>query len=216
MEYELFRSKLKPFVDGALISNIIRSSSSGLNSHRTAAMELIIEGSIRERHERMSTKAKKNLQSGPTPQAKKTSDALNTSIPEVQLPAPLPAPQLPSQSLPNDATGIVTNLASAPAKYNASPDSSSLSGPKKKKKGVARSERPPADVKTNPSPSEDSVELACQRCGVRQPPGYLSTRLYCRECPLSLGNIKMKCVGCDTIRVNYVGACTGCHRTFTE
>jgi hypothetical protein len=35
-------------------------------------------------------------------------------------------------------------------------------------KKVARCEEPPADVETNPSPSEVFVELACGRCDVKQ------------------------------------------------
>jgi len=213
MEYELFRSKLKPSVDGALISSIIRSSSSGLSSHRTGVMELIIERSIRERRERTFTKAKNSLQPEPIPQAKRTSEAPNTSIPEVQLPAPAPAPapQLPSQSLPNDTTGIVTSPPSASAKCNASLDSPVLSKRAKEIK-VARGEEPPADVKTNPSPSEDSVELACHGCGVRQLRSRLWGGIYCAQCPA--GFDRVKCVGCGTIRVDDFDACTGCHHKF--
>jgi len=83
MGYELFRSKLKPSVGGALVSDILRSSSSGLNSHRTVVAELIIEGSIQERRERIFEKAKNSSRSDPIPQAKRTSEAPNTSIPEV-------------------------------------------------------------------------------------------------------------------------------------
>jgi len=70
MEHELFQSELKPSVDGALISGMIRSSSSGLHSHRTAAMGLILERSIQERRERMLTKAKNSLRLDPAPQSK--------------------------------------------------------------------------------------------------------------------------------------------------
>ena len=65
MEHELFQSELKPSVDGTLISSMIRGSSLGLNSHRAAAMELIIERSIQDRSERMLAKAKDEL--GPDP-----------------------------------------------------------------------------------------------------------------------------------------------------
>ena len=143
MEYELFRSKLKPSIDGALISSIIRSSSLGLNLHRTAVMELMIEGSIQERRERMSEKAKNNPRSDPTPQAKRTSVAPNISIPEAQPLAPAPASQPPSQPLPNDTTGTVTSLASAPSEYEVSQDSSGLLK-SAKIEGVARCEEPPA------------------------------------------------------------------------
>ena len=53
MEHELFQSKLKPLVDRALISDAIESSSSGEHPHRAAAIELILERSIRDRRERV-------------------------------------------------------------------------------------------------------------------------------------------------------------------
>jgi len=214
MEYELFRSKLKPSVDGALVSGIIRSSSSGLSSHRTAVMELIIEGSIQERRVRMFAEAKNSLRPDPTPQVKITNEAPNISIPEVQPPAPAPAPQLPSQSLPNDATDIFTTPASASTKHNASPDSPA---PSKRTKGikVARGEESPADVTTNPSLSEDSVELTCRKCDVRQLRSRLLNGIYCRPCPMVWSNgARMECVGCGTIRVGDFDACTGCHHKF--
>ena len=213
MEYELFRSKLKPSVDGALISGIIRSSSSGLNPHRTAVMELMIEGSIRERRERTFEKGKNSLQPDPTPQAKRTNEAPNMSISEVRLSAPAPAPQPLLQSLPNDATGIVTGSASASAKYSASPGSPTLSKCAKGIK-VARGEESRADVKTNSSTSEDSVQLACQNCSIRQLRSRLRDGICCRSCHSHSGGVKMECVGCGAIRVDDIDACTGCHRTF--
>ena len=210
MEYELFRSKLKPSVDGALVSGIIRSSSSGLNSHRTAAMELIIEGAIQERRERMFEKGKNNLQPDPTPQAKMTSEAPNTSVPEMQLPAPAPAPQPPSQSPPNDSTtGIVTSPASASVKHNASTDSPALS---KRKKGieVARSKKPLADVKPNPSPFEDFVELECESCHLKRSRISLWFGSSCTRCPCTM----VRCVGCGTTRASGIDSCTGCRRKF--
>ena len=215
MEYELFRSKLKRSVDGALISGIIRSSSSGLNSHRTAVMELMIEGSIQERRERMLEKAKNNPRSDPTPQAKRTSVAPNISIPEAQPLAPTstPALQPPSQSLPNDTAGTATNLASASAEYEASQDSSSRLKPGKTE-GVEQCEEPPVDVKANPSPSEDPVEQECGTCHLKM----LESRLFNGACPHCFpggnGAGLMKCIGCGTIRLYNLGACTGCHRTF--
>ena len=214
MEYELFRSRLKPFVDGALVSGIIRSSSSGLNSHRTAVMELIIEGSIQEHRERMLAGAKNSLRPDPTPQPKRTSVVPNISIPEARPTTPAPAPQPPSQCLPNDTTETVTGLVSASAEYEASQDSSALSEPAKIIKGVARCEEPPADIKTNPPPSEGFVELECESCHLKRLRRCLPDGLYCGRlfCPIWSG--RMKCVGCGTIRVDDVDACTGCHRTF--
>ena len=213
MEYELFRSKLKPSIDGALIPSIIRRSSSGLNSYRTTVMELMIEGSIQERRERMLEKAKKSLLPDPTPQAKRTSEAPNMSIPEVTSTAPAPAPQLQSQSLPNDATGIVTSPASASAEYNTPPDPSALSRPARKKKRPVRCRKPPADVETNPPPSdsEDFVELECESCHSKQLRSILLPSVVCRQL-FCLGSLK--CVACGTIRVDDVDTCTGCHRTF--
>jgi len=214
MEYELFRSKLKPFINGASVSGTIRSSSSGLNSHRTAVMELIIEGTIQERRKRMFVEAKNSLQ--PDPTVKMTGGVPNMSIPEVRSTAPVPAPQPPLQTLPNDATGIVTSPASASAKCNALPDSSALSGRTKKKRGVARSEKPPADVKTNPSPLDpENFELECEGCHSKLSRSSLLQGVYCRRVFCLNGSCNMKCIGCGTIRVDDVDACTGCHRTFT-
>jgi len=210
MEYELFRSKLKPSVDCALIPGIIRRSSSGLNSHRTAAIELIIEGSIQERRERMFEKAKNSPRPDPPSQAKGTNITPNISIPEAQPLAPAPAPQPPSQSLPNDTAGIVTSLMSASAEYEASQDSPGLLKPAKKIQGVTRCEEPPADVKTNSSPSDDSVELECESCHFKRSRSGPWSGAFCTRCL----SIRMKCVGCGTIFVRGVDACTGCHRKF--
>jgi len=213
MEYELFRYKLKPSVDGALISGIIRSSSSGLSSHRTGVMELIVEGSIQGRRERIFEKAKNSSRSDPKPQAKRTSVAPNISIPEAQPLAPALALQPLSQSLPNYTTGTVTILASTSAEYEASQDSSGHLKPAKEIEGVARCEEPPADIKTNLPLSEDSVELECESCHLK----ILRSRLWygaCRQCFLAGKGARVKCVGCGTIRAGRVDACTGCHRTF--
>jgi len=217
MEYELFQSKLKPSVDCASVSGIIRSSSSGLNSHRTAVMELIIEGSIQERHERMLAEAKNSLRPDPTPQVKMTGVVPDMSITEVRSTAPVPAPQPPSQSLPNDATDIVTSPASTSAKYSAPPDSLALSGPTKKKKGVARSEKPPADVKANLSPSDPEafVKLECEGCHSKRSRSILLwTGASCKRCHSAGNDARMKCVGCGTIWVYNAYVCTGCHRKF--
>ena len=211
MEYELFRYKLKPSIDCALIPGIIRRSSSGLNSHRTTAMELIIEGSIQERRERMFEKAKNSLRSDPTPQPKRSSEARDISIPKVQPSAPAPASQPPPRSLPSGIIGTVTSPKPASSKYKAFEDSWASSKPAKKIKKAVQREEPPADVKTNPSSSEDFVELACRVCSTKQLRSRLQEGIHCSPCSFWL---KMKCVGCDTIRVDDVGACTSCHRTF--
>ena len=215
MEYELFRSKLKSSVDGAFVSDIIRSSSSGLNSHRTAAMELILERSIQERRERMSAKAKKSVQPDPTSQPKRTSEAPNVPIPEVKPPAPAPAPvpQQQSRSLPRGTTGTAISLASASTKYEASQDLSALTKSTREVE-AARGKQPPADIKTNPPPPKEFLELACWRCKVKQPRSSLRYRIYCSLCPREARGTEMWCVGCGTIRRNDDGYCTGCHGRF--
>jgi hypothetical protein len=212
MEHELFQSELKRSVDGALVSDIIRDCSSGLNSHRTAAIELILERSIEERRERIFAKAKNNnLRRDSIPRSKRTSEAPDTPTPQVQSLAPAPVPQPPSQSLPDDATGVVTRPVSASVKYERSQDSLAPSKPAKMIKKVARCEEPPADVETNPSPSEDVVELVCPTCHVKRLQSQLPFGIWCPSCPQWS---TMKCVGCGTIRVGDVDACTSCHRKF--
>jgi len=58
MEHELFQSKLKPLVDEASVLKMIRSISSGENSHRAAAVELVLERSVQERRKRMIAKVR--------------------------------------------------------------------------------------------------------------------------------------------------------------
>jgi len=209
MEYELFRSKLKRSIDGALIPGMIRGSSSGLNSHRTAAMGLVIEGSIQECHERVFGKAKKNLRPDPTPQPKRTSEARNISVPEVRPPAPPPALRPPSESLPNGTTETVTGHKSVSFMHNAWGGSRAFSK-SAKDIGVEQREEPPAGVKTNPSPSEVPVELECVNCHLRRSLSGLRSGDYFARCCCT----RMKCVGCGTISVRGADACTGCHRKF--
>lgn len=66
MQHKLFYSKLRPLVEGHSLLEIIRSSSSGENPHRSAAMELIFERSIQEHRERAVAKVKK-LKTEPSP-----------------------------------------------------------------------------------------------------------------------------------------------------
>ena len=62
MEHNLFRSGVRHWVDATLLPNIIRNSSSGENSHRAAAMELLLERSIEDCRKRMLTKSENALQ----------------------------------------------------------------------------------------------------------------------------------------------------------
>jgi len=159
MEHELFQSELKPSVDGALISSMIRSSSSGLHSHRAVAMASILERSIQERRERTFAKAKDELRPDPAPQ--------------------------PGGGAPNDTTGRGIE--------------------------VGRGEGPPVDIKTDPSPQEDFVELACSVCGVKQ---LRSSILHGVGCSLCSWYWAMNCTGCGTSKLGNDSACASCHRKF--
>ena len=208
MEYELFRSELKPSVDGALVSSIIRSSSSGLHSHRAAVMELILERSIQERRERMFTKAKNRPRPGPTPQPE--SEARDTPTPQVRFPVPAPASQPPSRPPP---IGLLARIALASTERKAPQDSSALSEPAKKIKEVGRHKEPPVDAKPNWSPSEDFVELICPVCDVKQLRGDLLLGVYCHLCCSTRET--MWCVGCGTSRVKRAATtCSCCHKKF--
>jgi len=214
MEHKLFKSELKPLVDGALVSNIIRSSSSGLNSHRAAAMELVFERSIQELREKVQmrafTRAIEIQRSRRQPQPK--SEAPDIPTPKVQSSTLATASQPQSRPLlSNNTTGTAsaTSLASASAKCDALQDSSTLSKPTEQaKQGY---EELPADVKMNSSPPEVFVELACQKCGVNQPRSNLRCSTNCGLCPLPW---YMRCVGCGAFRVDDVDACTSCHGKF--
>ena len=212
MEHELFQSKLKHSVDGALISNIIRGSSSGGNSHRAAAVELILERSIQEHRKRTSAKIR-TFRPKPTPQLEKSSEELNISIPQVQLPSPSPAPQPRSRSSTMAAIDPSPGFPSVSGKPEASLGSSTLSKSTRDVK-VARREKPPADAKTKPPPpSEDTVQLVCGMCGTNQLQSHLRSDLYCSLCPGPWWST-MKCVDCGIYRGDDLVACAGCRRRF--
>jgi len=215
MECELFRSKLKPSVDGALVSDIIRNSSSGLSSHRAAVIELILERSIQERRERMLfANVKNSVRPNFTTQPGGAGGALGIPIPEVQSPAPTPAPRLPLQPPANGISGSPANLATTTAEREASQGSSALSEPAREI-DVARGEEQSADVKTDPPTSEDFVELVCRRCSVKQLRSDLrgGSSVHCGLCPKRKDTI-MRCVRCGIMKISSVDACTGCHGKF--
>ena len=204
MEHELFQSQLKPSVDSSLVSEIIRSTSLGIHSHRAAAMELIIERSIQERRERKFTKAKNSSRRDPAPQPK--IEAPNTPAPQVQSPAPATASQSPP--LPDDAT---TSSASALAKHETSRSSSSPSKPAKKTKKVAGREETPADTKSSASRSEEVTRLVCRSCHIKQLRSDLRSGVHCSLC---FSPSHMKCISCGIFRLSDVEACVNCCRKF--
>ena len=211
MEHELFQSKLKPSDDGASALNIIRDSSSGENSHRAAAIELVLERSIQERRKRMSAKMKSTSRSEPVPQPERCSGKPDISIPRVQVPTPSPAPQPPIRSSPMTTLDLFLGSPSLSGKPATSLNSSTLSKPARKVE-TTRREKPPVDAETNPSPTEDTVKLICQSCNVKQRRSHLRSGVYCSSC-VGLG-ATMKCTGCGRIRVDDIKACTKCHRKF--
>ena len=178
MQHELFQSKLKHSADGALLSGIIRSSSSGQNSHRTAAMELIFEKSIHASRERAFTKVEDSLRPDPTPRSMRACEGPSISILQVQSPIPFTALQPPPQS-PND-----TSIAPASAKYEASQNSQTLSKPAKRTK-VTRREEPPAGAKVSASLSKDAVQVVRWKCNVEQSRSNLRHGVYCGRCRLA-------------------------------
>ena len=208
MEHELFQSKLKPSVDVASLSGILRSSSSGQNSHRMAAMELILERSIQERRERISAKVKASLRSDPTPQPKETNEARNSPTLGVQSTTPASAPQQPQFSLLNALVGNAPRLESASANCEASQDSQKTA----RKSKVARRKDLSVNTETNPPPSEDVVQLACRICDVKQLRSRIRSGLYCSSCTGSLA--VMRCVGCRILRISDVVTCTNCNKKF--
>ena len=213
MEHELFQSELKASVDGTLVSDMIRSSSSGLNSHRTSAMELIIERCIQERRERMIRKAKNSLRPDHTHRPK--TEVPSTSTPQVQSSISATASQSLSRSLSNGTTGITTSLGSASADHEPSQDSSALSKSTKMVKKLARREEPPVDVKADPSPSEDFVELVCWECNAEQLRSSLPDGVYCSLCISSIRVWSvMMCAGCGARRAHNDDACATCHKRF--
>ena len=138
MEHGFYWSKLKPLADPALLPNIIESSCSGEHSHRTAAMELVLERSIQERRKRMLVKMKDASQQGPTTQ----NPSNEVLTPQPQPPAPVPAPQPPSQSTSNPA------LVKPSAKIEGSPSTPSES--RKETRGVRRKELAASNARTSP------------------------------------------------------------------
>ena len=201
MEYELFRSKLKPSVDRALITNMIEGSSSGERPHHTVAIRLILENSIQERRERMSVKAENT--SRPRPGRKPETAA--HPIREMEPPAPTPIPRSLSRPSPSPSFQSFfekTGTSQFP-----------LTSPQvlPKRVRVVQWEEPPAATEANPLPSEVIVELICERCRVECSRRSLCHKIYCPSCsPLS----GVKCAHCGTSRTENVAICTGCHRKF--
>ena len=218
MEHGLFQSELKPSVDGALVSDIIRSSSSGQNSHRTAAMELLFERSVQARRKRAFTKVK-GVRPDPTLQPTRTSEAPNMPTPQMQSPTPPTALQSTSQLLSNVNISIVTSPTQPVTKHEVLQNSPPLLKTPQKVE-VIQHDTLPADAKIDASSSEDIVQLVCQRCHLEQLRSNLQFGIFCDQCPPrgrppgGRSFSFMKCVGCGTRRSKDVEACTNCYKKF--
>ena len=202
MEYELFRSKLKPLVDCASIINIIENSSSGEHPHHTVTMGLVLKRSIEERFKRMLEKAS---QQDPTFQPKSSTKTPTALISESQVQplAPVPAPQPLSQS---SSSSVLT---SASAKVEASPEPPTLSCPEKEAKIECK---PSANTKIDPS-SGRTLKRACYGCGTIEPP----TGSHPHNSPCVFeenGEPPLKCTGCGNWTVGEYNFCVNCGGRF--
>ena len=196
MEYELYRSKLKPLVDRTLIHNVIDSSSSGEHPHRWETMALVFERSIQERRERMLGEVNNVAQFGSTSQPKRSTEAPAVPTSPVKPLTPVLTPQPPPQSSP------IPVLAPASAGTEVSPDSSTLPEPRKELK-VGHLDVPPANTKTN-QPPKKTIGFACD-CGaiVSKSPGLHG--ILCTKVS------SLKCTGCGARWAGGSLACHSCH-----
>ena len=203
MEHDLFWSKLKPTVDRTLLFNIIQSSCLGEHSHRTVAMELVLERSIQERRKGVLAKAKDASQPDSTAQHQ------SSEVLAPQLRSPTNVPVLASQPPSHSTTSPV--VASASAKTEVPQDPSTLSEPGKETKVAQRVG--PATGSTNVPPSEHTVELACIICGAKVPRANAGRHFFC---PGTSGWTarSFKCVDCGARRVGNADVCTGCRGKF--
>ena len=173
-----------------MVHEIIRSSSSGRDSYRTAAMELLFERSIQERRERMLTRADDTLLPDPTSPSEETDEESIIS----------PAPQ-PPRVLPSDAS-VPTRPRSVLINHETPRDPS-------RKTKVARFEDPPVNAGTNSPSSKDNVQLFCRNCGTSQSRNLLLSGVFCGTC---CSNVQ--CTYCWTFRISDTETCTSCYRDF--
>ena len=205
MEHELFRSKLKPSVDAALLSEMIRSSSSGEHPHRAAVMEAIFERSIRECHGEVLTNAMNASRPDPASQPEGNEGAPNITIPQAQSHTPAPASGPPSHSPPNSAgIGLSAGFMPASVESEVSLTSPTFTRLAKKRKGIRYED--PADAGLNSPLPEDTVELVCRSCGTEGSRGTSCITPWCFGAPM--------CTGCGNVETEATEACTGCHKRF--
>jgi hypothetical protein len=202
MEHDLFWSRLKPLVDRASISNLIESSCSGEHSHRTAAMELVLERSIQERRKRALVKVKDASQPDPTPQHQ-SSEALAPQL-RSPTPVPVPTPQPPSQSTSSPVVALASAKTEVPQDPSTPPEHGRETG------GVQGQD--PARNKTESLNLQHTVGLTCADCGAKRSPSHFQFHLICPHTSTFAGHFK--CDGCGTTRVGAIGFCTNCKGIF--
>ena len=198
MEYEIYRSKLKPLTNCTLIRTIIETSSSGEHPHHSVALGLIIEKSIQEHRKRTLEKVKNDSQPGSKPEPEARTEAPTTSTPQAKPLAPEPGSQSVSQSSSSSA------LASASAKTEAPADSSILSEPGKEAK-VGCLEEPPTYLLLDPF-CHHSVNLPCSSCNSITSLSGKRLSLHMRR----PGRLSFNCTSCQMEWVHGTYTCTKC------
>ena len=197
MEYELFRSELKPLVDCISIINIIENSSSGEHPHRTAAVGLILERSIEERRKRMLEKVQKASRQDPTSQPESSTGTPTALISESQVQPLAPVP------VPLSLSSSSSTLAPASAQAEAPPEP--------EKEAMAEC-KPSANTETNLS-REHTVKRACYGCGNIAP--YTGHQSHNSLCLLGAYNDPpLMCTGCGTLTVRRANICVKCSGKF--
>ena len=212
MEHELFQSELKPSVDDDLLSKIIRSSSSGENPHRAAAMESIFERSVLERRERVAARVRESLRSEPTPEPKRSNERSNNPIRSADPPAPVPAPKPVSRRPPKpQSTPRETPQKPVP---RPEPTHSISMAEMLGGMGVHRTSVPNSRM-SDSKPSSEGAFLVCSAkgCGGYGGLSGLKDGLYCGICP---GRVATHCVNCGDCRSTKVKNCGDCGLKFMK
>ena len=212
MEHELFQSKLKSSIDTALLSEMIRSSSSGENPHRTAAIKLILERSIQERRGRTVVKAN-SPQSRPVPQSKRSNEGSDTTTPPAEPPTPTPTPRPVSRPPPKSQS---TPSETAPNREQTPrSESAQKTTPAATQSGAGGHKKAISNVRTSDSNSSGDVRLRCTTpsCDSSFRRSKLKDGLYCANCP---GQVATRCANCGLRRTTQVRKCDGCWLSFLK
>ena len=204
MEHEIFQSELKPSVNGDLLSKIIRSSSSGENSHCAAAMVLIFERSVRERHERMAARVRDSLRPGPVPEPKRNNEPLNNPIRLVE-PQPVSWPPLKPQSTPRET-------AQNPKPASRSEQIRSVAE-LWREMGGHRNSVPDSRMSHSKTPKDTYLRCPVKSCRAALGRDELEDGLYCSVCPTQT---TMLCANCGVRRSTQDKNCSGCRLRFSR